>query len=461
MTVSLSPDRFSAYLAHFAPLIGDARTRRLFGAVVEGIITSGTTVCAQISAATPETAADPHAQRVRRFVHGLTTKRSQLDAASLLTAVQQRTLSHLQAAPPAELWLILDGSDLRKPHARTLEYLQRVPALGGGTVPGYCTLNVLAVVPGYRGLLYQHVYSSAEPGFRSHSLEIQTALHCVSQAVQAALPQTQVIWLMDREFDDIAVWRTLWQAGQHLVSRTFHGERRLRYRAQGAWQAGSLDQAVTAAIRHVTLETTMLVRLRGQPTAKRQAVTVEVAVCAIQVPYDPASRQEVPSGQVVWQRAAAVVVSIRDCAWAPWVLVTDVSVGSAAAAQRVFQMYRQRWSIEDAFKFTKECVNWEAVQVLKIEAVRRLVALAWVAAGFLYEVGGGGEPGEVRILARLGGWEERADRPPGKIVLRRGLARVLEMLTTAALLAEYQQTEGDLPPPIQALLQRHGGLPEL
>ncbi len=67
----------------------------------------------------------------------------------------------------------------------------------------------------------------------------------------------------------------------------------------------------------------------------------------------------------------------------------------------------------------------------------------------------------MRILARLGGWEERADRPPGKIVLRRGLARVLEMLTTAALLAEYQQTEGDLPPPIQALLQRHGGLPEL
>ncbi len=150
---------------------------------------------------------------------------------------------------------------------------------------------------------------------------------------------------------------------------------------------GSLDQAVAAAIRRVTLETTMLVRLRGQPTAKRHAVTVEVAVCAIQVPYDPASRQEGPSGPVVWQRAAAVVVSIRDCAWAPWVLVTDVPVGSAAAAQRVFQMYRQRWSIEDAFKFTKEGVNWEAVQVLKIEAGQRLVALAWVAAGFLYEVG--------------------------------------------------------------------------
>lgn len=461
MAVSLPPDQFSAYLAHFAPLIGDARTRRLFGAVVEGIVTTGTTLCSRISAATPETATDPSAQRVRRFVHGLTTTRSHLDAAHLLTALQQRTLSHLQADPPAELWLILDGSDLRKPHARSLEYLQRVPALGGGTVPGYCTVNVLAVVPGYRGVLYQHVYSSAEPGFRSHSLEIQTALHSVSQAVQTALPQTTVIWIMDREFDDIAVWRTLWQAQQHLVSRTFHGERRLRYRGHGQWHEGSLDQAVAVAQRQVSLETTMAVRLRGQPTAKRQVVTVDVAVCPIQVPYDPANRQEVPTGQVVWQRAAAVVVSIRDCAWAPWVLVTDVPVGSAAGSQRVFQMYRQRWSIEDAFKFTKECVNWEAVQVLKLAAVRRLVALAWVAAGFLYELGGSSDGAEVRILARLGGWEERANRPPGKTVLRRGLARVLDMLTTAALLAEYQQTQGDLPPPIQALLQRHGGLPEL
>jgi len=205
----------------------------------------------------------------------------------------------------------------------------------------------------------------------------------------------------------------------------------------------------------------MEVRLQGQSRAKRQPVTVDLAVCRIQVPYEPASRQEVPTGQVIWHTAAVVVVRIRDCAWAPWVLVTDMPLGSAEAIQGVFQMYRQRWSIEDAFKFTKTCVDWEAVQMLKLAAVRRLVALAWVAAGFLYELGISLEEEEVRILARLGGWEERPDRPPGKVVLTRGLARVLDMLTTAAILEQYKQAQGELPPQIRALLQHHGGLPKL
>src|SRR3954469_11855617 len=150
-------DRLTPYLASFTPLIGDARTHRLFDAVVEGILITGSPICSQIAAATPECADDPEGQRVRRFVNGKTTKRSALDAPQLTATLRDRTLAHLHAAPPEEVWLIVDGSDLRKPQARTMQYLDRVPALKGGTVPGYHTLEVLAVVPGYRGLLYQHV----------------------------------------------------------------------------------------------------------------------------------------------------------------------------------------------------------------------------------------------------------------------------------------------------------------
>jgi Transposase DDE domain len=449
-------DRLTPYLASFAPLIGDARTQRLFDAVVEGLLITGTPICSQIAAATPECAADAEGQRVRRFVNGQTTKRSDLDAPHLTAALRERTLAHLQAAPPAEVWLIVDGSDLRKPQAHTMQYLDRVPALKGGTVPGYHTLHVIAVVPGYRGLLYQHVFSTHEPGFRSISREVQTALTTVSAAIAAALPDTRVIWIMDAGFDDIAVWRTLWQAGQQVVSRTYHDERRIRYRQAGLWHEGTLAQATAAARRQVSLETEMEVRLRGQRTAKRQRVTVDVAVCRIAVPYDPSSRDEAPSGTVCWQRAAAVVVSIRDCDWAPWVLVTDVPVGSPEAVRRVFMMYRQRWSIEDAFKFTKTAVAWEQVQLLTLEGVRRMVALAWVAAGFLYELGVDIDDADVQILARLGGWAGRADRPPGKAVLARGLARVLDMLATAAVLETYRNEAGELPPPLQALLNRYG-----
>jgi hypothetical protein len=42
-----------AYLEHFAPLIGDRRTGRLFGATVQGIIGAESLVCARIVAFSP------------------------------------------------------------------------------------------------------------------------------------------------------------------------------------------------------------------------------------------------------------------------------------------------------------------------------------------------------------------------------------------------------------------------
>ena len=99
-------------------------------------------------------------------------------------------------------------------------------------------------------------------------------------------------------------------------------------------------------------------------------------------------------------------------------------------------------------------LGWEDVQVLAFDAVRFLVALGWVAAGFLYERGVKLEWPEVRLLARRGGWEERADRPPGKIVLMRGLRRLLELLAAEAILADEGRYQGALPPRIAALLGR-------
>ena len=51
--------------------------------------------------------------------------------------------------------------------------------------------------------------------------------------------------------------------------------------------------------------------------------------------------------------------------------MTDLPVGSAQAVRRVFVMYRQRWGVRNAFKFTKTAVGWEQVQLLTLEGVRR------------------------------------------------------------------------------------------
>lgn len=136
----------------------------------------------------------------------------------------------------------------------------------------------------------------------------------------------------------------------------------------------------------------------------------------------------------------------------PWLLLTDWPVTGPAEAQRIFRMYRQRWAVEDSFKFTKNCLGWEDVQLLDLEGIRTLVALAWAAAGFLYELGITLDWPEVQLLARLGAWVPRKDRPPGKIVITRGLRRLMEAMTTQAFLDQYIAEHGALPPRIAALM---------
>ena len=80
------------------------------------------------------------------------------------------------------------------------------------------------------------------------------------------------------------------------------------------------------------------------------------------------------------------------------------------------------------------------------------IALAWVAAGFLYELGVTLEWPEVQFLARLGGWVPRQDRRPGKIVMLRGLRRLIDMLTTKTMVDRYIAEHSALPPRIAALI---------
>ncbi len=81
----------------------------------------------------------------------------------------------------------------------------------------------------------------------------------------------------------------------------------------------------------------------------------------------------------------------------PWWLPSDRPLTSAEEATGIFRGYRQRGSVED------ECCGGEGVQVPTLDAVRRLVALGWVAADFLDGLCFMPVRAAVRLLARLGG----------------------------------------------------------
>jgi hypothetical protein len=382
------------------------------------------------------------------MVHAETTTRSTLDADHLIGRLQARGVEQLREE--AALWVLVDGSDLRKPQAQTMEALQRVKRLDGqGLVPGYRTLNAIGVGRQRRGLLYHRLFSSEAPGFLSESAETQAALASVGAAL--APLGADVTYVFDADFDDVAVWATVWTQRHHLVCRVKHRDRLVR--PAGDQPLCHLDELAPRLQPLARVETEMVVRKGQQARPKLQPVTAVIAAGPLVVTYQEEVRTR-PDGAQHERAVWLVEVRLEGAREAPWWLLTDRPVTTAEEATEIFRMYRQRWSIEDAFKIGKQCLGWEDVQVLKLEAVRTLVALGWVAAGFLYELGVTLEWAEVRLLTRLGGGELRANRPPGKLVLTRGLRRLLDLFATEAILAEEIRQHGSLPPRIAALLGR-------
>jgi hypothetical protein len=383
------------------------------------------------------------------MVHGETTRHSpSLDADHLLARLCERGVAQLR--DESAIWVILDGSDLRKPHAREMESLQRVKRLaGGGMVPGYRTLNAIGVGLKRRGVLYHHLFSSTADDFVSESAETQAAVAAVGIAL--APMDADVTYILDAGFDDIAVWDPIWAQGAHVLARVRERDRLVHPATD--LPACHLHECAAALHPLARVEAEMVVRKVGQAREKLQPVTAVIAACPLLLRYQHAARMAAP-GERRERALWLVEVRLEGVNNEPWWLLTDRPVETAEAATEVFRMYRQRWAIEDAFKVGKQCLGWEDVQVLDFEAVRLLVALGWVAAGFLYELGVTLEWEEVRLLRRLGGGEERANRPPGKVVLTRGLRRLLDVFAVETVLAAHIKEYGALPPRIAAILGR-------
>ncbi len=125
------------YLQRFDGLLGDVRTPRTFQESLKGIMAAGTLICQRIAACSPLLSkAKDGAQRIIRLATGESTKRSQVDAEHLTGQLRAVALEQLAQACEDELWLIADGSDLRKPSAEAMPALMPVRDLDDRLVPG-------------------------------------------------------------------------------------------------------------------------------------------------------------------------------------------------------------------------------------------------------------------------------------------------------------------------------------
>lgn len=349
-------------------------------------------------------------------------KRNHLSAESIeqkLAGVAQRQLTGEE-----EALCIVDGSDLRKAASASLEYLDVVRDLDGELVPGYPTLNVLGIgKSGRRALLYHHLYSSQAPGFKSRGMEIKEAL---SKSHELLKGVKRRIFVADRELDDEKVYRQLNEQGDDYLIRVQHKNRKVK---NHKGESCELAQAASLAPRLANMQLKLWVKEEGRK--KRREVNVSVYASAITTWGEAWVVRVEPQGKgSKWQGLPKE----------GWLLLSSLPVVDEASAIRVVQAYLQRWSVEETFSWTKQLLGWEEVRVLEFEALRTLVAMAWVAAAFVFEMGASLNWPEVAILAQLGGWVPHKKRPPGKKVMLRGLAQLLNYYATQAILRRDPET---------------------
>ncbi len=375
------------------------------------------------------------------MANGETTKRSELDADAVTRVLREAGAAALRGED--ELTLVLDGMELRRERSEAQEYLMRVKALDKRLVNGYRSFNVLGMGKEARGLLYHRLFSSQAPDFVSENREIEQAIEATEDSLKEfGGPKT---WVVDCGFDNDDVWWAIWRhKGSHMVCRLYHFERLVEWQTpSGPWEERYLDALFKKLRPLASVQTQLEVRLHGHKRPRRQTVTVHLSAVPVRV-YHP---QEHSRTQPVWLVKALIQDAVND----PWYLLTDWPVTNEAEVARVFYFYRRRWAVEDTFKFIKTCFGAEEVRMLAFQAIRTLVAFAWVAAGFLFHLGLTLDTAEVRLLARLGGWEERHNRPPGKELLTRGLARLLDRFAVEAILQNHIDEFGDLPPFVKRL----------
>jgi hypothetical protein len=327
-----------------------------------------------------------------------------------LTAEAIRCLSN-----ESSIYLIHDPSDIRKPYSTKAENLGKVRDLKNNIINGYSTYNIIAITPNSKRvhLISHESYSNKDPKFlkaelvhkvesdklkedQAYAQEIydsddwhnkKTLTKDRIQKVSANLKKTnqlqQITHIMDREFDDDEYFSTISLQGDEFVIR--------------AKKSRSVDEATDSKVKKTRLIDS---NFSNQCIHKLQKVRFK-KTC-----YQDATLL------IEWQEClnyTAVKITAKtregkEIFANPMLLLTNKSVETAEQALLIYQIYLKRSRIETVFKFLKEGLGWEDMQLRNFLGIQRLLSFCFFIAAYLYKIGDQDAHDDyVILLARLGG----------------------------------------------------------
>ena len=95
----------------------------------------------------------------------------------------------------------------------------------------------------------------------------------------------------------------------------------------------------------------------------------------------------------------------------PMLLITNKTIDSGEAAYKIYRTYLKRSKIEYVFRFLKDGLGWEEIQIRDFIGIQNLLSLCFYVSAYLYEIGEEIAYDDFAImLAQIGGGKEKVTR---------------------------------------------------
>jgi hypothetical protein len=324
--------------------------------------------------------------------------------------------------------VIHDGSDIRKPESEKLEALGWVKDLDGQWIRGYGSFNsVLVDISSAKlELLRCTPYSNGDPLFVSkqeakdyeqgqlkdarrrkeiealleskqhYNLETITRDHIASvhQAIKAASADCLIIHVLDRGFDDEALFDYITDLGDYFVIRM---RKHRKDEAGEKLMVKDLEAEMVKDYEKVVFNEKTYLKAQGH------------------FEWGQWKGYGITRVRFTTQRGAAIFKE-------PLLLVSNLEIKGMLMAELIFELYMHRAKIESVFRFLKQVLGWEEFLVRDWETIKNLIAFGFYMGGFFFEIEHElTKDPTVQWLAQLGGGKGKVTRG----FVMKGLAQLL------------------------------------
>jgi len=330
--------------------------------------------------------------------------------------------ARLELGDTPKVYVIHDPSDIRKPYSSEAENLGEVRDLNGKIIKGYSTHNVVAMTPNDKKiLLLSHVsYSNKDPKFLKQAIikkindgkEFEGQVEArnlynsgeffnkktlttseitrVSNELKKENPSLEITHVLDREFDDNYYLK--------LINETLSDKYVIRSK-----KSRSLDTKGEDGKKEKLINSTFT----GKEDKPFQKLKFK--------------KKHIQDGKFVvewrkYNKSNAVKITVIDREGnevfeVPMLLLTNKPVNNLLEAFDIYTDYLKRSKIEYVFKFLKEGVGWEDIQIRNYKGIQNLLSLCFYMSAYLYLIGNESAYDDYSILfSDIGGGKGKVTR---------------------------------------------------